>query len=30
MNAADLVVPDIFAAFELLQKPLRIVATLRQ
>ncbi|MHC1740330.1 MAG: HAD family hydrolase [Anaerolineaceae bacterium] len=30
MNAADMVVPDILAAFELLQKPLRIVATLRQ
>ena len=27
--AADLVVPDIFCAFELLEKPLRIVATLR-
>ena len=30
LNAADLVVPDILSAFELLQKPLRIVATLRQ
>jgi P-type E1-E2 ATPase len=28
--AADLVVPDIFSAFELLEKPLRIVATLRK
>jgi len=28
--AADLVVPDIFAALELLEKPLRIVATLRK
>lgn len=28
--AADLVVPDIFTAFELLEKPLRIVATLRK
>lgn len=28
--AADIVVPDIFAAFDLLEKPLRIVATLRQ
>jgi P-type E1-E2 ATPase len=27
--AADLVVPDIFTALELLEKPLRIVATLR-
>lgn len=27
--AADMVVPDIFAAFELLEKPLRIIATLR-
>jgi P-type E1-E2 ATPase len=27
--AADLVVPDIFAAFELLEKPLRILASLR-
>lgn len=28
--AADLVAPDIFAALELLDKPLRILATLRQ
>lgn len=28
--AADLVAPDIFAALELLEKPLRIVASLRQ
>jgi soluble P-type ATPase len=28
--AADLVVPDICTAFELLEKPLRIVATLRK
>lgn len=28
--AADLVVPDIFAALELLEKPLRIVASLRK
>jgi P-type E1-E2 ATPase len=28
--AADLVVPDIMAAFDLLDKPLRIVATLRK
>jgi soluble P-type ATPase len=28
--AADLVAPDIFAALELLEKPLRIVATLRK
>jgi len=28
--AADLVVPDILAAFDLLDKPLRIVATLRK
>ena len=28
--AADLVVPDIYAALELLEKPLRIVATLRK
>jgi P-type E1-E2 ATPase len=27
--AADILVPDIFAALELLEKPLRIVATLR-
>jgi len=30
LQAADLVVPDIFAALELLEKPLRIVATLRK
>lgn len=30
LMAADLVVPDIFAALELLEKPLRIVATLRK
>ncbi len=28
--AADIFVPDIFAALELLEKPLRIVATLRK
>ncbi len=28
--AADLVVPDIFTAFDLLDKPLRIVASLRK
>ncbi len=28
--AADLVVPDIFTALELLEKPMRIVATLRK
>ena len=28
--AADLVVPDIFAALDLLEKPLRIVASLRK
>jgi P-type E1-E2 ATPase len=28
--AADLIVPDIYAAFDLLEKPLRIVATLRK
>lgn len=28
--AADLVVPDIFAALDLMEKPLRIVATLRK
>jgi P-type E1-E2 ATPase len=28
--AADLVVPDIFAALELFEKPLRMVATLRK
>ena len=27
---ADLVVPDIFAALELIEKPLRIVASLRK
>jgi len=30
LSAADLIVPDIFAALELLDKPLRIVATLRK
>ncbi len=30
LNAADILVPDIHAALELLEKPLRIVATLRQ
>jgi P-type E1-E2 ATPase len=30
LNAADIVVPDILTAFELLQNPIRIVATLRQ
>jgi P-type E1-E2 ATPase len=30
LQAADLLVPDIFAALELLEKPLRIVASLRQ
>ncbi len=29
LQAADLVVPDILSALELLEKPLRIVATLR-
>lgn len=29
VQAADLLVPDIFAALELLEKPLRIVSTLR-
>lgn len=29
LQAADIVVPDIAAAFELLEKPLRIIATLR-
>jgi P-type E1-E2 ATPase len=29
-QAADLLVPDIFAALELLEKPLRIVASLRR
>ncbi len=28
--AADIFVPDIFTALELLEKPLRIVATLRK
>jgi soluble P-type ATPase len=28
--AADLLAPDIFAALELLEKPLRIVASLRR
>ena len=28
--AADILVPDIFAALELLEKPMRIVATLRR
>ncbi len=28
--AADIVVPDILAAFELLEKPLRMIATLRK
>lgn len=30
LMAADLVVPDIYTALELLEKPLRIVATLRK
>lgn len=30
LMAADIVVPDIFSALELLEKPLRIVATLRK
>jgi P-type E1-E2 ATPase len=30
LSAADLVVPDIHAAFDLFDKPLRIVATLRK
>ncbi|MGE5251353.1 MAG: HAD family hydrolase [Bacteroidota bacterium] len=30
MLAADIVVPDIFAALDLLDKPLRIIATLRK
>ncbi len=30
LQAADLLVPDIYAALELLEKPLRIVATLRR
>jgi P-type E1-E2 ATPase len=28
--SADIIVPDIYSAFELLEKPLRIVATLRK
>ena len=28
--ASDIIVPDIYAAFDLLEKPLRIVATLRK
>jgi soluble P-type ATPase len=28
--AADIITPDIFTALELLEKPLRIVATLRK
>lgn len=30
LQSADLVVPDIYTAFELLEKPLRLVASLRQ
>lgn len=30
LNAADLLVPDIFAALDLLERPLRIVASLRR
>lgn len=30
LSAADMVVPDIHAAFDLFEKPLRIVATLRK
>jgi P-type E1-E2 ATPase len=30
LQAADLLVPDVFAALELLDKPLRIVASLRR
>lgn len=30
IQAADIVVPDIFTALELLEKPIRIVATLRR
>jgi len=30
LMAADIVIPDIFAALELLEKPMRIVATLRK
>ena len=30
LQAADILVPDIFAALELIEKPMRIVATLRK
>lgn len=30
LQAADLLVPDIYTAFELIEKPLRLVASLRQ
>jgi hypothetical protein len=30
LTSADLVVSDIYTAFELLEKPLRIVTTLRK
>lgn len=30
LQAADLFVPDIYTAFELIEKPLRLVASLRQ
>jgi soluble P-type ATPase len=30
LNSADVVVPDIIAAFELLEHPTRLVATLRR
>ena len=30
LSAADLVVPDILSAFELFEKPVRIVASLRK
>lgn len=30
LTSADIVVPDILAAFELLEKPLRLIATLRK
>jgi soluble P-type ATPase len=30
LMAADIIAPDIFAAFELLERPMRIVATLRK
>lgn len=30
LNSADLIVPDIFSAFGLLQNPIRLVATLRK